>query len=225
MSGQKVLQYPSTLLVIAPDYAIVKGPELGLSHKELRGTPWAFGVLFQAAAGYRLHGAQLPKLVNNERPLSSVDTIPGGEGLIRDVRAEMSAAPSSLDVHSRCMALTAAALAPICGPLDAEDKLINAITDQVETSPSLTRVDKLAAHAGLDERALQRLTRKRLGLSPKWLIQRRRLQEAGVRLAAGGSTVSDVASDLGYSDQAHFTRDFSRVVGMTPGGYLRLNNP
>ena len=56
-SHQKVLQYPSTLLVIAPDYAIAKGPELALSHKVLTGTSWAFGVLFQTAAGYRLHGA------------------------------------------------------------------------------------------------------------------------------------------------------------------------
>ncbi|NJC23100.1 AraC-like DNA-binding protein [Arthrobacter pigmenti] len=222
-SHQKVLQYPSTLLVIAPDYAIAKGPELALSHKVLSGTSWAFGVLFQAAAGYRLHGARLAELVNGEIPLTEV--APGMTGLIRRVRAEMAAAPSSSAVHARCMALAVETLGPMCGPLDPEESLINAITDHVETTPSLTRVDKLAVHAGLDERALQRLTRKRLGLSPKWLIQRRRLQEAGVRLAAGGCTVSQVAANLGYADQAHFTRDFAQVIGMTPGEYLRMNNP
>jgi AraC-like DNA-binding protein len=223
VSHQKVLQYPATLLVIAPDYAIAKGPEPALSHKLLSGSSWAFGVLFQAAAGYRLHGAKLPDLVGREVPLT--DVVPSFTALIRTVREEMSAAPSSSVVHARCMALVTAALGPVTGPLDPEEQLINAITDQVETTPSLTRVDKLAAHAGLDERTLQRLTRKRLGLSPKWLIQRRRLQEAGARLAAGGCSVGDLATELGYADQAHFTRDFSQVVGMTPGAYLRRNNP
>lgn len=223
VSHQKVLQYPGTLLVIAPEYAIAKGPEPALSHKSLSGTSWAFGVLFQAAAGYRLHGAGLPGLVGREVPL--VDVVPSFEATITMVRAEMSAAPSSAAVHARCIELVTGALRSITGPLDPEDKLINSIADHVETTPSLTRVDKLAAHAGLDERALQRLTRKRLGLSPKWLIQRRRLQEAGVRLAAGDCSVSDLATELGYADQAHFTRDFSRVVGMTPGTYLRRNNP
>ncbi len=217
-----MLQYPSTLLVIAPGYAIVKGPELALSHKILSGSSWAFGVLFQAAAGYRLHGARLQDLVSSEAPLEGL--MPGMDRLVASVRQEMAAAPSSAVVHGRCIALVAAALKPHCGPLDAEEQLINSITDHVETTPSLTRVDKLAASAGIDERTLQRLTRKRLGLSPKWLIQRRRLQEAGVRLAAGGCTVSTVALDLGYADQAHFTRDFSRVIGMTPGEYLKRNN-
>lgn len=223
VSHQKVLQYPSTLLVIAPDYAIVKGPEPALSHKYLEGPSWAFGVLFQAAAGYRLHGVGLPDLVGRELPLA--EALPSLTGVIHTVRTEMSGAPSSSAVHARCIDVMTAALRPWCAPLDPDERLINSITDHVETTPSLTRVDKLAAHTGLDERALQRFTRKRLGLSPKWLIQRRRLQEAGTRLAAGDCSVSDLATELGYADQAHFIRDFSRVVGMTPGAYLKQNNP
>ncbi|WP_323959071.1 helix-turn-helix domain-containing protein [Arthrobacter sp. JZ12] len=222
-SHQRVLQYPSTLLVIAPDYAIAKGPEPELSHKVLRGSSWAFGVLFQAAAGYRLHGAGLPALVGNEAPL--IDALPELGEAVRSVRAEMAAAPSSSEVHRRCMAIVSEGLAPWCAPLDEEDSLINLITDHVEQTPTLTRVDKLAAAVGLDERSLQRLTRKRLGLSPKWLIQRRRLQEAGVRLAVGGCSVGQLATELGYADQAHFTRDFSRVTGLTPGEYVKLNAP
>lgn len=223
-SHQRVLQYPGTLLVISPVYAIAKGPQLSLSHQELRGSSWGFGVLFQAAAGYRLHGAGLPSLVDDERPLETVEALVNTPEFIRDIRVSMSAEPSSPAVHARCIERAMMALASMCGPPTEEDELINTVTDLVEATPSLTRVDQLATRVGLDERALQRLTHKRLGLGPKWLIQRRRLQEASVRLGAGGCTVGQVAADLGYADQAHFTRDFSRVIGMTPGGYLRLND-
>ena len=51
-------------------------------------------------------------------------------------------------------------------------------------------------------------------------LQRRRLHEAVLRLKAGGTTLAELAADLGYSDQAHFTHDFRTVTSMTPGEYL-----
>jgi AraC-like DNA-binding protein len=77
----------------------------------------------------------------------------------------------------------------------------------------------VCAEFALSERALQRLVQRRLGLTPKWLIQRRRLQEAAERLRDGSTTLADVAAVLGYADQPHFTRDFSRVTSMTPGEF------
>ena len=62
---------------------------------------------------------------------------------------------------------------------------------------------------------------QRIGLSPKWLLQRRRLHDAVEALKAGRGTLAEVAADLGYADQAHFTHDFRTVTGMTPGEYLR----
>ena len=61
--------------------------------------------------------------------------------------------------------------------------------------------------------------RRRLGLTPKWLIQRRRLQEAAELLGHQQATLADVAAALGYADQPHFIRDFSRVAFMTPGEF------
>ena len=60
-----------------------------------------------------------------------------------------------------------------------------------------------------------------IGLSPKWLLQRRRLHDAVEALKAGAGTLAEVAADLGYADQAHFTHDFRTVTGMTPGEYLK----
>ena len=64
---------------------------------------------------------------------------------------------------------------------------------------------------------------RRLGLTPKWLVQRRRLQEAAERLRSRTTTLAEVAAALGYADQPHFSRDFARVTGMTPGEFAALH--
>ncbi len=40
------------------------------------------------------------------------------------------------------------------------------------------------------------------------------------RLLKRGESLSAVASRLGFADQSHFTRQFKRIVGTTPGQYL-----
>jgi AraC-like DNA-binding protein len=74
----------------------------------------------------------------------------------------------------------------------------------------------------LNKRTLQRLFARYVGVSPKWVIQRYRLHEAAERLAAGELIhQAELALDLGYSDQAHFVRDFKSIVGVSPAAYAR----
>jgi len=61
-----------------------------------------------------------------------------------------------------------------------------------------------------------------VGVSPKWVIQRYRLHEAAERIARGGvEDFADLALELGYADQAHFIRDFKKLVGRSPAEYAR----
>lgn len=81
----------------------------------------------------------------------------------------------------------------------------------------LYRVEGLAERAGLSVRGLQRLFREHVGATPKQLLRRVRLQEAALRIERGeASGLAALAADLGYTDQAHLTRDFKAVVGQTP---------
>jgi AraC-like DNA-binding protein len=62
-----------------------------------------------------------------------------------------------------------------------------------------------------------------VGVSPKWVLQRYRLQEAAERMASGEATdPAELALDLGYFDQAHFGNDFRRYVGIPPAAYAAM---
>jgi AraC-like DNA-binding protein len=58
------------------------------------------------------------------------------------------------------------------------------------------------------------------------VILRYRLQEAADRAASGADTDwAELAADLGFADQAHFTRDFTTAIGTSPARYARTARP
>jgi AraC-like DNA-binding protein/mannose-6-phosphate isomerase-like protein (cupin superfamily) len=64
-----------------------------------------------------------------------------------------------------------------------------------------------------------RLFRQATGLSPQEYYQRRRIQRACSLLLARENTATKVAMELGYADAAHFSRLFSRHMGIGPKNY------
>ena len=91
---------------------------------------------------------------------------------------------------------------------------------------TLTKVDELVRKCGVGKRSLQRLFRAYVGVGPKWVIQRYRLQEAAQAAESGHApSWAALAADLGYADQAHFIRDFKHLVGRTPAAYAREAGP
>ncbi len=217
-SSQSTLQFPVCLIVISDSYARCYGVARGASEVTLAGQGWAVGVLFRPAAGRLLLRRPVSSLVD---AFVELDAVPGldGAALTARVRAAMVDAPDAPASHRAAIAGYEDALAPLL-PVDAQGRRINAVIDWLAAHPEVTRVAEVADAFGLGERALQRLVLSRVGLSPKWLIQRRRLHDAVARLKAGDRSLADVAADLGYADQAHFTHDFRTVTGLTPGRYL-----
>ena len=216
-SPQSVLQYPVCLIVVSNTYARFYGVASGLSHTMLEGHGWAVGLMLEPAAGYLLTTAPVRRMTDHHIDLSTVPALDGA-GLTRRVREAMSSDPESPAAQETARDAVENALRPLV-PVDDEGALVNAIVEHVESSPDLLRVDDLCERFNLPERTLQRLLHKRIGLSPKWLIRRRRLQEGADRLRDNDADLSAVAADLGYADQAHFTRDFRMATGLTPGQF------
>ncbi len=113
---------------------------------------------------------------------------------------------------------------------DEQVELVNRIVDFMVAEHMAARVDDVAAQFHLSARTLQRLFRQYVGVNPKWVIQRYRLQVAAEQLVrVEEPCAAGLAADLGYFDQAHFIKDFKTVVGQTPSEYARrggfLNRP
>lgn len=209
---QSVLSYPVCLLSTTQTYARLVGPTAGLSRVDLAGTGWSFGVLLTPAAGWHLLGSDVAAMTDRHLDLAGV-------AILADVPAQlrrlMAPDPHDPAAHEHGRRLVEDRLAHL-GDLDTESALINRVVADVENDPTLTTVAALCLLHGLHERTLQRLCARRLGVTPHWLIRRRRLQEAAHRLRHDAAALSDLAASLGYADQAHFSRDFRRVTGWTP---------
>jgi AraC-like DNA-binding protein len=85
---------------------------------------------------------------------------------------------------------------------------------------SLLRVAQVEEKCGVSTRALQRLFERYVGVSPKWVLSRYRMHDAVTDLDAGyGGSLADLAAKYGWFDQAHFTREFTNLVGVPPSAY------
>jgi AraC-like DNA-binding protein len=217
---QQVLQYPICLIVVASDYARFYGPTSGLSRTNLVGDGWAAGVALQPAAGLVVGGRSVSEMADTFVDLATIDSFDPAS-VIANVTRSMERDPHDVDRHASVVATYEDALQPLL-PVDGGGRLINNIVAFIEERTDVVRVSQVCEQFAVTERQLQRLCARRVGLGPKWIIQRRRLHEAAEALRAGSVNLAAIAADLGYADQAHFTRDFKSVTGRTPGEFAAV---
>lgn len=82
-------------------------------------------------------------------------------------------------------------------------------------------ITELASELDLEPVRMARAFRRRYGESIGRMHRRLRIEEACRRLVDPDVRVTDVAADLAFADQSHFTRIFRQFVGTTPARYRR----
>lgn len=92
---------------------------------------------------------------------------------------------------------------------------------RAQWDPALS-VSALARRAGVHPVYLARCTRRWYGVGLGDELRRQRLRAAAMAVTESPGTVSAIAHDLGFSDEAHLCREFRRATGVTPGRYRRL---
>ncbi len=107
------------------------------------------------------------------------------------------------------------------GPDARYDELLGVVGAMLEDR-SLVSVADVAQRYSTSVRSLQRLFARYVGVGPKWVLARYRMHDVIEALDGGyEGTLTDLAQRFGWYDQAHFTRDFTALVGVTPGAYRR----
>ncbi len=97
------------------------------------------------------------------------------------------------------------------------------IMQNIEAFYGSRPLETISLESGLSLRQIERQFGVFLGLSPKQYarIQRVRLARVILKKASRKYSLSEVGQELGYHDQAHFIREFSQVMGITPGKYQK----
>lgn len=189
------------------------GPAMRSARVEFTGPLEAFGIRFQPGHGYPFFGLPLPELRGHRdlallpRPLQVFEALHGR-------LAEARGTPE------RIALIEATLLQRLghCPPRHHPDmvRLLGMIARHRGTLP----LSRLMDHSGIGQRQLERLFSTQVGFTPK---QFSRLQRVGYARelikSAAEASMTDIAYRTGFADQAHFTHEFRRVMGITPGAY------
>lgn len=88
-----------------------------------------------------------------------------------------------------------------------------------------TPVYVLADRACLSKRQYERVFRETVGMNPKEYARIVRFQKALWLMQKGESNYAGIAAECGYSDQAHFIRNFKELSGYTPESLVDYCTP
>jgi len=157
--------------------------------------------------------------LTGEAPLRDRVTPLAGE-IGRPARTVLAAVVAHDDDAGRAAALDALLAERAPDPPAAYLELC-ALLARLRRDRALGRVEDLARDAGVSVRSLQRLFAAFVGVTPKAVLVRYRLQDVLAALDDGEQDLAALAAGLGWSDQAHLSRDFRAAVGVTPSAYAR----
>jgi AraC-like DNA-binding protein len=209
---QEVITYPCVNLVFERNNTRVWGVDSGKFARTLEGKGQVFGMKFRPGAFYPFLKSSISALT--DRSIFFSDFFGFSSEALEEQMHRLS--------DEAMREVTENFLRERLPERDKNVELLNEIVICIRTDPSITRVDDVVERFNLNKRSLQRLFNLYIGGSPKWLIQRCRLQEAADQLLAQiSSDYAEIALRLGYFDQAHFIKDFKAVIGKSPAEYAK----
>jgi AraC-like DNA-binding protein len=207
---RETLPHPSVHVVLEPGHSGVSFPGTRRFVRTLSGKSQVLGIKFHP--GCFPYARKLSKLSGQVLPIAAVFGASDFEARALACGADLAAAARLAEEFFMARLVE----------LSPDARLARSIVARILADPSLLRAEAVASSSGLTLRSLQRLFSDYVGAGPKWVIQRYRLHEAVSRLDAGQPVdFAALALDLGYTDQAHFIRDFKSLVGRTPASYAR----
>jgi AraC-like DNA-binding protein len=196
---------------IAWSGSIVHGPQSSYYVAGPKPRGGIVGVSFRAGAAGAVLGASMTELADRHVAL---DAIWGSRAV--DIHHKLM---SAAEPKAMFRILEQSLSARIHRPLLIHPAVAHALAaPPADGSPA--RVAEAQQASGYSPRHFISLFRSAVGLNPKHYYRIRRFNATLRSMAAGGRQgLGDIAAAAGYSDQAHLTREFRELAGVTPTQY------
>jgi len=196
------------LLPRAFGHAVVGGVRSSFYVKEMPATVTSVGVEFHPAACNALLGVAAADLAGRHATLSDLWT----PSIVEALRDRLS---STIDPATRIDILEGA-IAERLPRVHGVHPVVALALDRFRT---LARVDVVVKESGYSHRTLSDRFRRTMGLAPKAYLRLLRMRRLMERI--GTASWADLAAEAGFSDQAHFVREFRTFTGVTPTTFLQ----
>ena len=171
-----------------------------------------FGIRFRPGGAYRFLDLPLNKL--NGRVID-LDSLWGQDG--NELESRIMEARSG---HERIQHSTMTLNSQLKKDIES-DAIVEAAINRILFTEGRISVDELMRTFGVCSRQLERRFNQRVGLPPKLVSRIVRFQRVFRVLDSNGSqSLTAVALDSGYYDQAHFIKDFRAFTGQNPTTYF-----
>lgn len=112
-------------------------------------------------------------------------------------------------------------LAPVLFLPAGRDQRLVRVIELLREAPALDEpLEELARRAGSSPRTMARLFRAETGMTfARWRDHLRIV--TAMDMLSRGHSINETALDLGYQSQSSFTTMFSRIMGISPGRFIR----
>jgi AraC-like DNA-binding protein len=194
-------------------YAVIGGPRSAFYIRDISRPISTVGAQIDSVAARFVFGMPARELADRHARL---DDIWGSS--VDSLRQQMTEVKS---LELRLRILEEALLTHLRGVRPLHPAVVHALR-RLSTASNVRDVVK---ETGYSQRRFIAVFREELGLTPKVFCRLLRFQKVLSQFKAyPTATWSQVAHDAGYSDQAHFNREFREFTGVTPGEYRSFSS-
>ncbi|MEU5716035.1 AraC family transcriptional regulator [Streptomyces sp. NPDC020403] len=224
--GIETIGLPHATVHAGPGSVVMINPEV--PHTARAGAPegWVYATLYPSARVINDIAAELTSLRGTVAFTETSVADPQAARLITEVHRAAeegdalaagtllrAAVARLLDRHARALPTRTP---PSAGASEAALARA-ALEERMQRPPTL---ESLAAEVGTSPFALLRAFKKQYGMPPHTWLTDARVRRAR-RMLETGTAPAEAATAVGFTDQPHLNRHFTRIVGVPPGAYRR----
>jgi AraC-like DNA-binding protein len=228
-SGAHAMRCRGVTHIVAPGQVIVLGPREIHAATPISEGGWSYTMVYVDERLVRSVAESV-----SARPLQAMTA---REPVVRDrllrrhvmdvchIRRQGASLELDERVHEAVAHLVRAYLSP--GPVSTRPAREHRAVCEIESYlrhnyASAVRLADLAGLVGLHANYLVGVFALSTGVAPHQYLDQIRVARAQ-ELISQGVSLSEVAASVGYCDQSHLTRQFKRMLGVTPGLYRKTN--